>query len=521
MRRTLAVAVAALMVLSGCAGFVGSDTPAPDSTAAGTDAADDVSSPTDTTDGTDSTGDSTDDAPPAGDAPASDAMAQSPPDPDTDRLGWEGGYWYNETLTVDQSDGLNESELDAVVNRSMARVEHVRQLEFEGSVPVEVISRAEFRNQSTGSSANYPPQRRAFDNAKFEALFMINESTDSIAVQNTNTGASVGGYYSPADRQIVVVSENTTSPKLNEVTLAQELFHALQDQQFDLTRYNQSTREKHNAVDGIVEGDGNYVDWLYEQRCNAEWNCLEDSARSGGGGGLANYGPYLIQYQPYSDGPAFVRQLRERGGWEAVNAAYENPPASTEQTIHPNRYPNDTPVEPTVTDRTSGTWQQLEPEGRPNYGELGEAGVNAMLVYPLYETQGQTQIIPARQWYNLNESGEIEQFDPFNYDHPYTDGFRGDRFVAYQNDAGETGYVWKLVWDNSSEANQFLNGYERVLQFRSAEEVQGASGPGTVYRIAEGDNGFADSFRVVQNGDTVYIVNAPTVEQLSEVRSTA
>ncbi|WP_224448426.1 Hvo_1808 family surface protein [Haloprofundus salilacus] len=515
MRRTLAVVVAVLMVLSGCAGFVGSENPT--ATPDGTDAVDDTSGTSDSADGVDST----DDAPPAGDAPGSDsgdAMAENPPDPDSDKLGWEGGYWYNETLSVDQSDGLNESELNAVVNRSMARVEYIRGLEFEGSVPVEVISRAEFRNQSSGNSADYPPQRRAFDNAKFEALFMINESTDSIAVQNTNTGSSVGGYYSPADEKIVIVSENTTSPKLNEVTLSQELFHALQDQKFDLTSYNQSTREKHNAVDGIVEGDGNYVDWLYEQRCDAEWDCLEDSAR-GGGGGLANYGPYLIQYQPYSDGPAFVRQLRERGGWEAVNAAYENPPASTEQVIHPNRYPDDKPVEPKVTDRTSGTWQRLEPEGRPNYGELGEAGVNAMLVYPIYETRGQTQIIPARHWYNLNESGEVEQFDPFNYDHPYTDGFRGDRFVAYQNDAGETGYVWKLVWDNSSQATEFLDGYERVLQFRSAEKVQDASGPGTVYRIDEGDNGFADAFRVVQQGDTVYIVNAPTVDELSNVRS--
>ncbi|WP_224333576.1 Hvo_1808 family surface protein [Haloprofundus halobius] len=516
MRRTLAVAVALLVVLSGCGGFVGSEDPS--STAESPDTATDTTSTSsDSTDDANSSGD----APPAGDAPNSgDGMAENPPDPESDRLGWEGGYWYNETLDVDQSDGLNESEMEAVVNRSMARVEHIRGLEFEGTVPVEVISREEFRNESTGSGGEYPQQRRAFDNAKFEALFMINESTDSVAVQNTNTGSSVGGYYSPTDERIVIVSENTTSPKLNEVTLSQELFHALQDQQFDLASYNQSTREQHNAVDGIVEGDGNYVDWLYEQRCNAEWNCLEDSASAGGGGELANYGPYLIQYQPYSDGPAFVRQLRERGGWEAVNEAYENPPASTEQTIHPDRYPDDRPVDPTVTDRTSGTWQQLEPEGRPNYGELGEAGVNAMLVYPLYETEGETQIIPARQWYNLNESGEVNQFDPFNYDHPYTDGFRGDRFVAYQNDAGETGYVWKLAWDNASQADEFLDGYEQLLEFRSAEEVDDASGPGTVYRIAEDDNGFADAFRVVQDGDTVYIVNAPTVDQLSNVHAT-
>ncbi|MFB6129612.1 MAG: hypothetical protein ABEJ28_02195, partial [Salinigranum sp.] len=66
-------------------------------------------------------------------------------DPARDVIGWEAGYWYDEPIAVDQSDGLNRSEREAFVARTMARVEKIRDLEFEQSVPVKVISRAEYR----------------------------------------------------------------------------------------------------------------------------------------------------------------------------------------------------------------------------------------------------------------------------------------------------------------------------------------------------------------------------------------
>jgi hypothetical protein len=70
------------------------------------------------------------------DGPAADdacaELAENPPaNPETDQLGWENGCWADEALSITREDGLNETELDAVVARSMARVEAVRELEFE------------------------------------------------------------------------------------------------------------------------------------------------------------------------------------------------------------------------------------------------------------------------------------------------------------------------------------------------------------------------------------------------------
>ena len=37
---------------------------------------------------------------------ATGTAAAQPDDPESDVLGWENGYWHNETIDVDQSDGL-------------------------------------------------------------------------------------------------------------------------------------------------------------------------------------------------------------------------------------------------------------------------------------------------------------------------------------------------------------------------------------------------------------------------------
>jgi hypothetical protein len=92
-------------------------------------------------------------------APAADASATAPPDPESDVVGWEAGYWYNESIDVDQSDGLSDAELEAYVARAMARVEHLREKEFQSEVPVSVQSRESFRNRSptggNGTNASY------------------------------------------------------------------------------------------------------------------------------------------------------------------------------------------------------------------------------------------------------------------------------------------------------------------------------------------------------------------------------
>jgi len=493
MRPILAIAVALMLVVAGCSQAPGGAT----TTAETTQPESGVATTTDS---------------------GADREIVKPDDPDTDTLGWEDGLWYNETINVTRGDGLNDTELETVVSRSMARVERIRGLEFDERVPVEIQTREEFRAEQRGRSGS--ETYRTLQNAKFEALFMINESTDSLAVQRRNSGSSVGGYYSPADEEIVVISDNVSTPQLNEITLSQELFHALQDQQFNISSYNQSTRELHNANDGLIEGDGNYVDYLYEQRCRDEWggDCLFPQTPPGSAGQLANIGPYLLRFQPYSDGPSFVRGVQRRGGWEAVNDLYERPPASTEQVIHPEKYGEDEPAALGIEDASDENWTRLTLDRRPDYASLGEAGLFSMFMYPAFATEGQTQIVPAQSFFNRGSDGEIDRLDPYDYNSTYSDGWDGDKLAVYTSETAaenETGYVWKSVWDSERDAGEFVDGYRQLLRANNATAVEGRA---NTWRI-EGE--FADAVHVERTGDTVVVTNAPTVADLGDVREGA
>ncbi|MFC6836935.1 Hvo_1808 family surface protein [Halomarina ordinaria] len=456
--------------------------------------------------------------------PVVGANAQAGPreDPDGDPLGWEDGYWYDDPVDVTPGDGLDEDELDAVVARSMARVEEIRGLEFERSVPVEVVSRAEFREEV--DAVEVADERdRLHQNVKFEALFMVEESADAVAVQRANRGATVGGYYDPRSERVVVVSENETAPRVNEVTLAQELFHALQDQHFDVEWENQTTREAHNALDGLIEGDGNYVDYLYEERCGSEWDCLADSAPGAQpGANDLHYGLYFLVYQPYSDGPPFVRSVREEGGWEAVNALYDDPPASTEQVIHPEKYGEDAPTAVEVEDRSDDRWRPLDLAGETDHAAFGEAGIYSMLWYPSYEATTasgvpETVAIPYAHPFNTDTNGRLDGFDPLNYSHPASAGWDGDSLQPYVTDdsraTNETGYVWETAWDSPGDAEEFAAAYRSVLDYHDAERV----GERT-YRLPDG-SGYGDAVHLAVDGDRVTIVNAPTADDLSGVHA--
>ncbi|WP_435196174.1 Hvo_1808 family surface protein [Natronomonas sp. EA1] len=405
--------------------------------------------------------------------------------PDDDTLGWEDGYWYDSPLNVTTEDGLTEAEREAVVARTMARVEVIRDLEFEESVPVSVITRAAYRERRTGRSSD--PTYEAWNNQVWEALLLVGEDRNVSQVFDTVFGSSVQGFYSPANDEIVIVSDSET-PQIDRGTLAHELTHALQDQHFSLGA-GAATQDAQLAEDGLIEGDANAVQDEYEARCADDWDCLPRPERSGGGAPADfNMGVFLTVFTPYAEGPAFIEELRDRSGgdWDQVDRAYDDFPASTEQVIHPERYPDDEPVEVTVRNRASDGWERFDVD--PVADTVGEASVYAMF------------------WAN---GGIDRERSPYNYSHPLSDGWAGDSLVPYTN-GSHGGYVWKLTFESNDDAREFTRAYERVLRDRGATEV--ADG---VYDLASGP--FADAFEVTRHGNTVVIVNGPSREALSKI----
>lgn len=417
------------------------------------------------------------------------------PTPDADRLGEENGYTATDSVAVNASDGLNDSELDAVVGRTMARVEVIRDLEFTETVPVEIISRAEFQNQSDRDTTVDSPAERAREQ-RYEASMLVGEDRTVGQAFDSIYGGSVLGYYSSASNRIVIVSANET-PIVDRTTLAHELMHALQDQRLSLLGGADSPEDA-MAQTGVVEGDASYVEERYEARCESEWDCI-DRPNGNSAGGLADedLGLYLTVFAPYSEGPEFVHHRYERGGWDAVNELYTRPPESSEQLLHPEQYPDDRPERVIVPDRSTAAFDRAG-----SGAAIGEATMFAMLWNQRTIDRGSLSQNPG-------------PYSPYNYSTPATKGWAGDRLVPYfaaETDGSEAdGYVWTIRWESRHDAREFEEAYRRMLTAQLNATVQSDG----VYRVPSGP--FADAFRVTREGTTVRIVNAPTVTDLDRV----
>jgi PGF-CTERM protein len=97
----------------------------------------------------------------------------------------------------------------------------------------------------------------------------------------------------------------------------------------------------------------------------------------------------------------------------------------------------------------------------------------------------------------------------------------GDRLYPYVTgdsaETNETGYGWKTVWDSEADAREFVDGYQQLLEYHNAEPVPERQ---NTFRIPD-DEEYGDAFWIHHDGDTVTIVNAPSVEELSEIRDGA
>lgn len=430
-----------------------------------------------------------------------------PDDPPNDTIGWENGYWYNETIDVNQSDGLTAVETEAYVSRAMARVEHLRQREFLADVDVEVISRDELRNRTT-EFANASGETSAYwhwNNQVWEGLFIVGEDENVSDTFDELYGGAVLGYYDSETDELVVVSEDPETLVIDNVTLVHELVHALQDQHYNLSqaKYGGETQDEQLATGALIEGDATYIEELYIQKCEQEWDCVPTpESNASDGSGTFNVGLLVLLLSQYSDGMAFVSSLVNESGWERIDSLYEDPPEATEQIIHVE--PNESSVPIEFEDTAQNGWELFDDQGVNGSDTVGEASIYTMFWYQGFEYD----ISIVDQSAFLEPDGGA--YDWYNYTSPPSTGWANDRLFPYQKD-GQFGYVWVTEWDREADASQFQEAYVAMITGHGAEQV----GENT-WVIECGP--YADAFSIEQNGTTVTIVNAPTAPDVHDIR---
>jgi hypothetical protein len=225
-------------------------------------------------------------------------------------------------------------------------VAEVRELEFETPPEVTVVDPDELADRVSVEATAYTVEEADLDRRILELLGAIPEGTDLRGLLVTALSEQVAGFYDPETEELVVGAEDPTSRvgRIEEVTLAHELQHALADQRLGLPDLDDGDDDAVLARLALVEGDATVtmqayvaagfspVDRLLVARESAELLARLDE--------LTELPPYLERSLlfPYEEGASFVATLLEDGGWEAVDRAYADPPTTTAGILFPERY---------------------------------------------------------------------------------------------------------------------------------------------------------------------------------------
>lgn len=419
----------------------------------------------------------------------------------TGAIGCVEGVCYDDELGVTNPSGLDEDELEAIIYRSMARVEELRGERFESAVPVEVMSREEFRELRGVTGDDEPTDPDRWNNQVWKALFVVGDDTEVSAAIDETVGGAVTGFYQPSTNEIVLVTPDTDAPEINEQTLIHEFAHALQDQRHDLTspQFRGDTQDADLAVTGVYEGEAVYLETRYEQRCATEWECLDEPSRGGVGGG-GNQGLLIALLQPYSSGPAYIADVVEREGWSGVDDRMASPPETTRELIHRERF-EPQPID--VSDDATEGWERQPHRGVDGAEVAGEASIFVMFWYQATVYDAET-IDPGV----LGETSHPDE--QRNFAAPPSTGWVGDELVPYQRD-DDDGYVWTIAWETADDVDEFLTAYDAILQAHEATEHDDG-----VYVIDDG--GFSGAYALSVDDTQVTIVHAPTVDGLFELK---
>jgi hypothetical protein len=256
--------------------------------------------------------------------------------------------------------------------------------------------------------------------------------------------AQIGGFYEPETKQMNTLLLNgelvdDELPLLEQIVYAHEYTHALQDQHFDL-RATQAlageNRDHLQAVLSLIEGDATIIMNLYTQSI-AEKNPFGTALQLLAQGIQTNTltmpagTPPVIESEllsAYLDGSVFVSVLIEAGGWDAVNAAFADPPQSTEQILHPQKYlDGEVPQEVSLADQDLGdAWEMIWDN------TMGEFYLREYLQTQLSNTQA-------------NRAAA---------------GWGGDNYQIFHNaETRQLAWVMAIAWDTAEDAAEFSEAY--------------------------------------------------------------
>ncbi len=328
--------------------------------------------------------------------------------------------------------------------------------------------------------------------AIYKLLGLIDDNSDLFEEYAALLDAQVLGAYDPELEEFVVLQPGEQFGPSQEFTYAHEYIHRLQDAKFDLDQLSENVEhnsDKSLALTAVVEGDATSAQQSYALQhlgLDELAQILREAEASQSGIPTA---PHILSRGlefPYVEGTQFIERLRVIQGPEAVDRAFTNPPDSTEQILHIEKFvQRELPLEVTLPETLFAAEGPLGPGWEiVDDDVLGEFFIRAWL-----------EAIGARST-DAAEAGA---------------GWGGDSYQLGRDEGGQHAFALKVRWDDPArDADQLFVVLTTIMdaspEFRRVDVGPDVgvrayrSGGGVIVTATFGDPG-AGVFSVVTAAD--------------------
>jgi hypothetical protein len=246
----------------------------------------------------------------------------------------------------------------------------------------------------------------------------------------------VAGYYDPKAQQFYLA--DWIELEGQKPVMAHELTHALQDQHFNLKRFEKWPKgdsDAELAAHALIEGDATLAMTLYLAKHPTVALAFIRSVQSQQiSSEQFKRAPRVLRESlmfPYEQGSIWATQIYRKGGWEMVSQAYGKLPLSSEQILHPEKYfAYEAPLKVTVPDlkaQLGPKWKLIDTDVNGEWG--------CYLILDEY----------------LNSAAESKRAAA---------GWGGDQFALYEAaGSGDVFVAQFTTWDTAADAREFFDAY--------------------------------------------------------------
>jgi hypothetical protein len=253
----------------------------------------------------------------------------------------------------------------------------------------------------------------------------------------------VAGYYDPKTQRFYLADWIDLDGQ--KPVISHELTHALQDQHFNLRRFQKWPKgdsDAELAAQSLVEGDATVAMTQYVLRNPLRALAMMRSMQAGGNPTeQIDKAPRALRESllfPYEKGMLWATQLYRKGGWKLVSQAFTDLPKSTEQILHPEKYfAREEPVKVEIADLApllGKGWR------RTDYDVNGEWGY--FLVLDVFLNAQDDSLKAAAGW-------------------------GGDRYALYEGATkGQVLVAQLTTWDTPEDATEFFAAYVKRTNLR-------------------------------------------------------